>query len=167
MVIINADSHFSYIFSGSLSTLIHTLATSIRDRYLAPLDPSTARCSGIWFRTIAFTTSSTKIVPLARAKRSKRFEKKVYKPGDFVRLKIYKPKPRHPKYTYKDGPLRLMTGTWNADTKKYRGPYEADYEGVYMVHKVSKSNEGNKIARAPTYTIIGQWSKCRGCQWGS
>eukprot|EP01048_Picozoa_sp_COSAG05_P028246 COSAG05_NODE_8662_length_682_cov_2.125214_2_plen_52_part_01 len=27
--------------------------------------------------------------------------------GDFVRLKIYKPKPRRPKYTYKDGPLRL------------------------------------------------------------
>ena len=42
-------------------------------------------------------------------------------------------KPRRPKYTYKDGPLRLMTGTWNADTKKYRGPYEADYEGVYLL----------------------------------
>ena len=102
---------------------------------------------------------------LARAKRSKRFQGTVYQPGDFVRLKIYKPKPRRPKYTYKDGPLRLMSGTWNADTKKYRGPYEGEYEGVYMIHKVNKATDDNKIGRATTYTIVGQWSKETSPQW--
>ena len=43
-----------------------------------------------------------------------------------------------------------MTGTWNADTKKYRGPYEGEYEGVYMIHKVNKATDDNKIGRATT-----------------
>jgi hypothetical protein len=83
---------------------------------------------------------------LDRAKKSKRFQGVVYKPGDFVRLKIYKPKRLKPSYTYKDGPL-------------YDLKPERIYQGVYMVSRVNRPEGTNKISAAPTYTIIAKWSK--------
>lgn len=83
---------------------------------------------------------------LDRAKKSQRFQGVVYKPGDFVRLKIYKPKRLKPSYTYKGGPL-------------YDLKPEARYKGVYMVSRVNRPEGANKISAAPTYTIIAKWSK--------
>ena len=34
-----------------------------------------------------------------------------------------------------------------------------------MVHKVNKATDDNKIGRATTYTIVGQWSKETSPQW--
>ena len=83
---------------------------------------------------------------LDRAKKSKRFQGVVYKPGDFVRLKIYKPKRLKPSYTFKRGPLY--------DLKK-----ESRYKGVFMISRVNQPKGNNSIAKATTYSIIALWSK--------
>ena len=83
---------------------------------------------------------------LDRAKKSKRFQGVVYKPGDFVRLKIYKPKRLKPSYTFKKGPL-------------YELKKESRYKGVFMISQVNTPKGKNSISKAPTYSIIALWSK--------
>ena len=58
---------------------------------------------------------------LERAKKSKRSQGVVYKPRDFVRLEIYKPKRLKPTFTFKKGPLYEMTGG-----NRYKGVYIYD-----------------------------------------
>ena len=89
---------------------------------------------------------------LERAKRSKRFQGVVYKVGDFVRLKIYKPKRLKPTYTFKKGPLYEITG-------------ETSYKGVYMINRVNTPGGRNSIGKAPTYSIIAKWSKEETPDW--
>eukprot|EP01045_Picozoa_sp_COSAG04_P007589 COSAG04_NODE_399_length_14959_cov_28.238730_18_plen_358_part_00 len=81
---------------------------------------------------------------LDRAKRGKRIQQIVYKVGDFVRIKIYKPRKMRPHWTYKGGPLFEMS-----DDNKFAG--------VYMISKVNRG--GGKLHRAPTYRIVARWSK--------
>ena len=88
---------------------------------------------------------------LERAKRHKRFQGVVYKPGDFVRLKVYKPKRMKPSFTWKEGPLYEMTK-------------DRRYHGIYMVTHVNVA-ETTKIAKATTYTIIARWSKESSPDW--
>ena len=85
---------------------------------------------------------------LARAKRSSRFQGVVYKPGDFVRIKIYKPHRLQPSFSFKNGPLFEMSG-------------DKRYNGVFMVDKVKRASSSNKIGKATTYSIIANWSKER------
>eukprot|EP01047_Picozoa_sp_COSAG01_P072823 COSAG01_NODE_11689_length_1878_cov_144.896009_2_plen_483_part_01 len=89
---------------------------------------------------------------IKEAKKKKRSQDVVYKPGDLVRIKIYKPKRLTPNFTYKDGPLYEMT-------KRRK------YEGVYMINKVNATNASNKIGKAPTYTVIAHWSKESNADW--
>ena len=86
---------------------------------------------------------------LEGAKRQKRVQNVVYQPGDFVRLKIYKPKRLRPSYTYVGGPLY--------DLKK-----ERRYNGVYMISAVNRPSGRNKIGAAPTYSIIPLVAPCIG-----
>ena len=89
---------------------------------------------------------------LDRAKKSKRFQGVVYKVGDVVRLKIYKPKRLKPNFTFKKGPLYAMTN-------------RAVYKGIYMINKINIPEGKNSIGKAPTYSIIAKWSKEETPDW--
>ena len=82
--------------------------------------------------------------------KSKTRQDPVYQVGDYVRIRIFKPKKDKPSFTYKKGPL------WEIQ-KKGGGPVE-EFQGVYLVTGVRGGRSG-KIARAPTYTILARWSK--------
>ena len=82
---------------------------------------------------------------LTRAKTNRRFQGIVYAVGDFVRIKIFKPKRLRPNWTYKRGPLYEMTDEDN------------DYAGIYMISKVNGG--GGKLHKAPTYSVVARWSK--------
>ena len=74
----------------------------------------------------------------------------VYQVGEYVRIRIFKPKKDTPSFTYKKGPLYEMQ-------QKSGGPVE-EFKGVYLITGV-RGGRGGKIARAPTYTILARWSK--------
>ena len=82
---------------------------------------------------------------LETAKRGHRLQLVIYGVGDFVRVKIFKPKKMRPNWTYKGGPLYEMSNE------------NEIYSGVYMVSKVFRG--GGKLHKAPTYQIIARWSK--------
>ena len=84
----------------------------------------------------------------------------MYKPGDFVRIKIFKPKRLKPNWTYKDGPLLEMNG--DADAVRWAGVYTitrviAGYSG--QKKDATDPNSRNTLSLAPTYEIIARWSK--------
>ena len=70
--------------------------------------------------------------------------------GDYVRIRIFKPKKDTPTFTYKKGPL------W--EIRKDDGDAAEEFQGVYMITGVKGGHTG-KVARAPTYTILARWSK--------
>ena len=82
---------------------------------------------------------------LTKAKTNHRFQGVVYAAGDFVRIRIFKPKRLRPNWTYKQGPLYEMTDEDNT------------YAGIYMITKVNGG--GGKLHKAPTYSIVARWSK--------
>jgi hypothetical protein len=62
---------------------------------------------------------------LERAKQQQRFQGVVFDVGDYVRLRIYKPKRLTPNFTYRRGPL-------------YKLHREPRYQGVYLVSRVNR-----------------------------
>eukprot|EP01046_Picozoa_sp_COSAG06_P026199 COSAG06_NODE_2243_length_7267_cov_3.942662_2_plen_618_part_00 len=74
-----------------------------------------------------------------------------FKVGDYVRIRIFKPKKDKPNFSYRRGPL------WELLKKEEDNDY-ADFAGVYVVSRVFSGKRGN-VAKAPTYEIIAPWSK--------
>eukprot|EP01046_Picozoa_sp_COSAG06_P004290 COSAG06_NODE_178_length_20949_cov_26.114053_7_plen_587_part_00 len=80
----------------------------------------------------------------------------VYKVGDYVRIRIFKPNKDTPSFSFKKGPL------W--ELRKDAGQSSEEFQGVYMITGVRGGKSG-KVARAPTYTIVARWSKEQTPDW--
>jgi len=71
----------------------------------------------------------------------------VYKVGDFVRIKIFKPKKLGPKYTFKGGLSKVVDKD-----------YKDMFEGVFVVHSVTKGQNHKEVSKQTTYRIVANWS---------
>ena len=96
-----------------------------------------------------------------RAAKRKTIVNQVHKVGDYVRLKIHKPKKLDPTFTFKNGLAKTLASDLDDDTR-------AEFAGVFMVTAVkmgrSAVKEGpasdtDKPARATVYKIIHNWNK--------
>ena len=98
-----------------------------------------------------------------RAKRRHTIVRQEYKAGDYVRLKIQKPKKLEPTFTYRKG---LATSL--AKDKRFDNDTTEEFAGVFMVAgfrmgrsaiKEGPASDSDKPARATVYKIIHNWSK--------
>lgn len=87
---------------------------------------------------------------VAHAQKSRTAGRIAFKVGEYVRIRIYKPKKNKPNFTYKKGPL------W--EIQKREGRDYQEYNGIYLITKVRDGRRG-AVARAPTYSITARWSK--------
>eukprot|EP01052_Picozoa_sp_SAG31_P018214 SAG31_NODE_1281_length_9019_cov_4.758072_6_plen_489_part_00 len=95
---------------------------------------------------------------LERAKKKGVLATQRYKPGDYVRIKIFKPKKLGPKFSVKGGLADTLGKDEDDDLRE-------ELQGVYMIHSVrmgrsaDEATEQNKPGRATTYRIVHNWSK--------
>ena len=87
-----------------------------------------------------------------------------YKEGDYVRIRVFKPKPLDPKFTAKGGLADTKFGLARFEDEDLR----EEFDGVYMIHSVRKGHErvndeaaaeNNKPGRATTYRIVHNWPR--------
>ena len=96
-----------------------------------------------------------------RAKKRQTVVRQDFKAGDYVRLKIHKPKKLDPTFTFKNGLAKTLAKDLDDDTR-------GEFAGVFMVAgvKVGRSavkegpaSDTDKPARATVYKVIHNWSK--------
>ena len=87
-----------------------------------------------------------------------------YKAGDYVRIRVFKPKPLQPTFTTKGGLADKKNGLARFEDNDTKN----EFEGVYMIHSVreghqevkdEQASENNKPGRATTYRIVHNWSR--------
>ena len=95
-----------------------------------------------------------------RAKKRDTVVERVHDPGDYVRLKIHKPKKMDPTFTHKNGLAKTLAKDLDDDTRD-------EFAGVFMVTavKIGRSavkegaaSDSDKPARATVYSVIHNWS---------